>query len=147
MIHHSKELEINASVETVWATLARFMHIDEFAPYVTSVDALSVNHDGLGAKRRCHFDNGTSLVEQVIAWSSNHSYRVHLSEMDAMPLIASEAEIKIQALDAGRTLVTWSMDYSVKYGALGWLLGQTLMKMMMGKVLVANLKGLAASIT
>ena len=38
--------------------------------------------------------------------------------------------------------MTWSMDYRVKYGPLGWLLGQT----MMGKVLDGNLKGLADNV-
>ena len=37
----------------------------------------------------------------------------------------------------------WGMDYRVKYGPVGWLLGQSMMKMMMGKILDGNLKGLA----
>ena len=127
MIHHSKQLEINAPTDAVWAVLSRFMHIDEFAPFATSVDALSGNYAGIGAKRRCHFDNSTSLVEQVIAWPPNQSYRVRLSEMDAMPMTACEAEISIAPIGAGCILVTWGMVYSVKYGPLGWLLGQTMM--------------------
>ena len=39
--------------------------------------------------------------------------------------------------------MTWTFDYRVKYGPLGWLMGQTLVKMMMGKIIDANLKGLA----
>ncbi len=35
------------------------------------------------------------------------------------------------------------MDYRVKFGPFGWLLGQTMMKLMMGKILDGNLKGLA----
>jgi hypothetical protein len=40
-------------------------------------------------------------------------------------------------------MVIWDMDYRVKFGPFGWLLGQTMMKMMMGKILDGNLKGLA----
>lgn len=37
----------------------------------------------------------------------------------------------------------WHVDYRVKYGPLGWLMGQTMMKMMMGKIIDANLQGLS----
>ena len=42
--------------------------------------------------------------------------------------------------------VTWGIDYRVKYGPVGWLLGQTLMKLMMGKILDGNLNGLAKKV-
>lgn len=38
------------------------------------------------------------------------------------------------------------MEYRVKFGPIGWLLGQTAMKMMMGKILDGNLKGLAGKV-
>jgi len=40
-------------------------------------------------------------------------------------------------------MVIWDLDYRVKFGPFGWLLGQTMMKMMMGKIIDGNLKGLA----
>ncbi len=63
-----------------------------------------------------------------------------------MPLHEAYAEIAIEPLGSERARVTWSMDYRVKYGPFGWLLGQTLMKMMMGKILDGNLSGLASSV-
>lgn len=65
MIHYERTLEIDATPDDVWAVLGRFMHIDEFAPLIKSVDALTDGEDGIGSKRRNHFDNGTSLVEEV----------------------------------------------------------------------------------
>ncbi|MGI9390480.1 MAG: SRPBCC family protein [Boseongicola sp.] len=143
MIHHERTLEINASLDAIWEVIGRFMHIDEFAPLVKSVDALTEGEDGVGSKRRCHFDNGTSLVEEVTEWEPNRRYRVQLSEMAAMPLHEAYAELSVEPLDAGKSRVTWSMDYHVKYGPFGWVLGQTMMKMMMGKIIDGNLKGLA----
>ncbi len=119
------------------------MHIDEFAPLITSVETLTEGEDGIGSKRRNHFDNGTSVVEEVTAWDEGRSYRVCLSEMDAMPLHEAYSEMSIEPIDNGGSLVMWDMDYRVKFGPLGWLLGQTMMKMMMGKILDGNLKGLA----
>lgn len=143
MIHHQRSLDIPATSDAIWAVISRYMHIDEFAPLVTSVDALTTGDNGIGSKRRCHFDNGTSVVEQVTAWKPNHSYRVRLMEMEAMPLHHAEAELSLTPMLNGHTRVTWSMDYRVKFGPLGWLLGQTMMKLMMGKILDGNLKGLA----
>ncbi len=143
MIHYERTLDIDAKPEAVWAVISRFMHIDEFAPQIKSVDALTDGEDGVGSKRRCNFDNGTSVVEEVTQWEEKQSYRVRLSEMTAMPLNEMHAELSVEPLDSARTRVTWGMDYSVKYGPFGWLLGQTMMKLMMGKVLDGNLEGLA----
>ncbi|WP_299984639.1 SRPBCC family protein [uncultured Ruegeria sp.] len=146
MIHHEKYLDINARPEDIWAVLGRFMHIDEFAPQVTSVDALTSGADGVGSKRRCHFENGTSLVEEVTSWDANQGYSVQLSDMAAMPLNEAYATVAISPLADNRSRVTWSMDYRMKYGPLGWLMGQTLMKIMMGRVLAENLSALAEKV-
>ncbi len=60
-----------------------------------------------------------------------------------MPLHEAHAELAVEPLDNGRARVKWGMDYRVKYGPFGWLMGQTMMKLMMGKILDGNLKGLA----
>jgi len=143
MIHHERTLEIDATPEGVWAVLGRFMHIDEFAPLVASVDALTDHEDGMGSRRRCHFDDGTSVVEEVTGWEANRWYRVRLSEMSAMPLHEASAEVSVQPIEDGRSRVRWAMDYRVKFGPFGWLLGQTMMKMIMGRILDGNLRGLA----
>ena len=143
MIHFERTLEIDATPEAVWAVLGRYMHIDEFAPLVKSVDALTDGEDGVGSKRRCHFENETSVVEEVTAWVPNRKCRVQLSEMAAMPLHEAHAEIAVEPIGHGKSKLTWCMEYRVKFGPFGWLLGQTLMKMMMGKILDGNLNGLA----
>ncbi len=140
-----RKLTIDATPDAVWAVLGQFMHIDRFAPQIVSVEALSAGADGLGSKRRNHFANATSVVEEVTAWKPGQGYSVELSEMDKMPLHRARADIEITPV-AGRSSVTWSFDFRVKFGPLGWLLGQTMMKMMMGKIIDANLAGLAETI-
>ncbi len=106
MIHHERTLDIHATPDTVWAVLSRFMHIDEFAPLVKSVDALTDGEDGISSKRRCHFDNGTSVVEEVTEWEANRGYRVRLSEMAAMPVHEMQAELSVGPLEGGQSRVT-----------------------------------------
>jgi len=143
MIHHQRSLDIDATPEAVWAVIARYMHIDEFAPFVVSVDALTDGENGMGSKRRNHFDNGTSIVEEVIEWEPGRGYRIRGSEFAPLPFHVMLAGVFATQLSSGRSTVTWSIGYRVKYGPFGWLLGQTVMKRALGKVLHANLKGLA----
>jgi carbon monoxide dehydrogenase subunit G len=143
MIHYQRTLNIDATPAALWAVISRFMHIDEFAPQIQSVDALTEGNDGVGSKRRCNFTDGSSLVEEVTEWQANRSYRVQLLEMTSMPLHDAYAELVLEALENGQTKVIWSMDYQVKYGPFGWLLGHTMMKLMMKKVLDSNLQSLA----
>lgn len=142
MIHFQRSLTIDAAPEAVWAVLSRYMQIHEFAPQIASVDALTTGDIGLGSKRRNHFANGTTLVEEVTAWKPGEGYTVKLSDMAAMPLHEACSEVRITP-SGGRSAVTWTFNYRVKYGPVGWLMVQTLMKMMMGKIIDGNLKGLA----
>ncbi len=142
MIHLERSLTMDAARDAVWAVLGRYMHIDEFAPRITSVDALTDGEVGLGSKRRNHFANGTSLVEEVTEWKPGAGYTVKLSEMAAMPLHEACSEVRITPA-GGRSKVTWTFDYRVKFGPIGWLMGQTLMNVKMGKIIDANRRGFA----
>lgn len=142
MIHIQRTCTIDAPPEAVWAVLGRYMHVDEFSPLITSVDALTDGEDGLGSKRRNHFENGTSLVEEVTVWEPNKCLTVRLSDMAGTPLRDAYAPTTIEPLGGNRSKVTWGLDIQVKYGPLGWLMGQTMMRMMMGKIIAGNLKGL-----
>jgi len=143
MIHFERTLKIQATTEAVWAILGDFMHIDDFAPEIESVDALTKGRNGIGSKRRNNFKNGTSMVEEIIEWDPKKRFRVKMSEMGSMPLHEAYSAMSIEPSDGGASMVTWDMDYRVKLGPFGWLLGQTMMKMMMGKIIDGNLKGLA----
>lgn len=147
MIHRARSLEINAMPEVIWAELARYMHVDEFAPFVVSVDALTSGDDGLGSTRRNNFANGTSITEEVIEWVPNRKMGIKGSEFGTLPFRSADAIISLAPASRGKTKVTWSLDYTVKNGFFGWLLGQTIMKYSLGKVIDANLKGLAKSVS
>lgn len=142
MLHVESTRTIAATPASVWATLADYMAIDVIAPEVVKVDVLSDNATGLGAKRRCHFPNGTSLVEEAITWTEGRGYRAAMLEMGKIPFKIAEAEIRLTPTSDGKTHVHWCIDYQPKFGPLGWLMGATLMKPQLRKVLNGNLKGL-----
>ena len=142
MIHNERNLDIDATPEDVWAVLGRYMHMHEFAPRIESIDALTDGEDGVGSKRRCNFGDGTSVVEEVTEWEANHLYRVRLVEMGPMPVKEAHATLSVQPLDGGRSRMKMAMDYRMKFGPIGWLMGQTMMKAMMGKIFEGVLNGL-----
>jgi carbon monoxide dehydrogenase subunit G len=147
MIHLERTLEIDAPPDDVWALLGNFMHADEFGPELESIDALTDGADRAGSKRRSNFTNGTSLVEEILEWEPERRYhRIQLSEMSSMPLDDAYSRMYVEPTDNGLSMVTWDFDFRVKYGPFGWLLGQTMMKMMMSKVIDANLEGLSEKV-
>jgi len=143
MIHFERSLEIDAKPVKIWEVLSNFMHIDEFAPEIKSVDELTKGKNGVGSKRRNHFNNGNSMIEEVTEWSEGESFKVKMSEMGPMPLKAAYSTVSIELIGKEKSKVTWDFDYEVKYGPLGWIMGQTMMKMIMGKVVNGNLQGLS----
>jgi len=143
MINRTRSLEINATPEALWDILGRYMHIDEFAPFVKSVDALTDGEDGVGSIRRNNFENGTTMVEEVIEWQPHRSLRVKGSEFGSLPFREVIATVSLSPLGKSRSNAVWTLDFRVKYGPFGWLLGQLVMKRSMGTFLDANLKGLA----
>lgn len=146
MITTERTLEVDAPADRVWAVLGRFMHIDEFHPRVTRVDALSEASTGVGACRRCHFKDGSSVVEKVIDWQDGRAYRAELSEF-ALPLKKAIATLSVEPLDGGRSRLTMRMDYQVKYGPIGWVMGKTMMARMMGRLFLVVLRGLEERVT
>ena len=147
MIHFERTLEIDATPDDVWAVCSNFMHIDEFAPEIVTTDALTDGEDGIGSKRRNHFKNGSSMVEEITEWEpAKRRYRFQLSEMEPMPLHEAYSAISVEPTDNGGAMVIMDMDFRVKYGPFGWIMGQTMMKTMMSKIFDANLKGLAEKV-
>ena len=147
MIHFERTLEIDATPDAVWAVLGNFMQVDEFAPEIVSVDALTDGDVGTGSKRRNHFKNGSSLVEEITEWEpAKRRFRLQMLEMESIPLHEGYSAMSVEPRTNGGSKVVWDMDYRVKFGPLGWLLGQTVMKMMMGKIIDGNLKGLAEKV-
>lgn len=145
MIRFERSLQMDATPEQVWAVMGRFMHIDAFAPEIARVEALTEEVDGVGASRRCHFVKGGALVETVTNWEDGRSYRVALSEFGAIPMKQAFADLRIEPR-GGAARVVWAMEYQMKMGPLGWLMGQTMVRRSIGKVIDVNLEALAARV-
>lgn len=134
----SKTLSIQARHDRVWEALADYQNIHRFHPSVETVDQLSSEDRGVGAVRRCNFYDGTSIVEQITDWQEGRSLTVELSEFN-FPFKAAKARISARPDGDDRTEVTFEMEIAPKYGPLGWLMTNVMMRPMMkgmfGKIL------------
>ena len=132
---------ISLPAREVWRHLADFSGVARYHPFVETADQLSENNDGVGARRKCNFYDGNSVVERVIEWEQGRRQRIELSEI-SMPMKRAVAEFNLVQRGERETEVTMSMNFTPKFGPMGALMGVMMMKPMMRKMFGGILQGL-----
>jgi len=85
---------------------------------------------GVGAARRCTLYDGGSIVETVTVFEPNSRVRLVGSEF-SMPLHTLELEFTFEQDGSNKTKASCTIEYVVKFGLIGRLLGELMMKPMM----------------
>ena len=143
MAHHvENSIKVNLPAQKVWHILENFSSIENFATTIQTSPIVGDKKSGLGAKRRCHFYDGSSLVEEIIDFHEGQGYKMDLSE-HSLPLKSMQAEMKVKQIDANTSEISMASDFVVKGGPIGWLMGSLLMRPMMKGVFKKVLSGLA----
>jgi hypothetical protein len=143
MSHHvEQEIRINAPASKVWEVLGDFASVEHFSTGVDRSPLLPGKTEGVGTKRICYFYDKTSVVEEITRFEDGKSFDVVLTEY-SMPLKSLHATMGVRAVSNTTSDIYMSMDYVVKFGPLGWVMGVLLMRPMMNKVMKGVLKGLA----
>ena len=140
MSHVQRSHTINAALAPTWAAVSKMGAVENWHPNVASEAILSVADAGIGASRRVEFQDGNSAVETVTEESALEFTTMELAEV---PLL-KDAKVTISTKEkgAGTTEVTFSINYGVKMGPLGWLLDAAMMKRVFGKAFESALEGL-----
>jgi len=143
MAHHVETtLRVNAPAEKVWEALRDFSSIERFSSNVESSPIVGDKTGGLGTKRKCTFYDKSTVVEEIVEYEEGSSFRIELSEY-SMPLKSLRAQMGVTPVDDKTSDAHFAMDFVVKYGPLGWLMGNVMMKPMMTRITKDILKGLA----
>jgi len=137
-----KSMKFNIPAASIWNTLENFAGIEKYAPTIKSSPIVGEQQTGLGAKRRCTFADGSSLVETIVEYEEGEGYRMALSEY-SFPLKYMFADIYVKPVDEQSSEVTMSSDFLVKAGPLGWLMGFFLMRPIMKGAFKKVMSGLA----
>ena len=141
MIHAKASCTVPASQEEVFTLIADLTTVEKYHPLVTHVDLVSDHKSGLGATRICHFTDGTSVKEKVIETNDTNSFKVELADY-SFPMKEFFAEMTAVPRGDKQTEVTLKAHYKVKYGLVGYLMGVTMMKIMMARIFHNVLSGL-----
>ncbi len=64
--HIEQKLLVNISADKLWAVLNDFGGIDRYSPTIQNSPLIGDQNSGLGAKRKCEFYEGGSVVEEII---------------------------------------------------------------------------------
>jgi len=143
MSHHTeKSIKVNVPAAKIWQVLADFSSVEKFATTIKSSPIVGEVSSGLGAKRLCTFNDGSSLVEEIVDYQEGQGFKMVLSEF-SLPLKSMHAEMKVKALDANSSEIYMSSEFVVKAGPLGWLLGHLVMRNVMKGVFKTLMSGLA----
>jgi len=143
MAHHcEKTLKVNVPAEKVWQVLEDYSRIENFAMTIKSSACVNDISSGLGAQRSCTFNDGSSLVEEIIEYKEGQGYKMDLSN-HSMPLKSMQSEMKVTAIDENSSEIYMSADFIVKGGPLGWVMGHLIMRPVMKSIFMKVMSGLA----
>lgn len=133
---------LTASVPQVWEKLADFGGIHR---YSGGVEASPINpgtpETGLGAERNCALYDGNHIQERITEFRPQERLALEVFET-SMPLAEAMASFDLKATEAGGCELTMTMNYTVKYGPVGWLMDQ----LMLRKAMSSSLERLLAAL-
>lgn len=117
--------EVNATIEDVWHAWDDFGNIANFHPGLKSSHLINGSEaTGLGAERQCNLKDGKNYIqERVVAYVPNKRLSVDIYS-GTMPLKSALATIELRELGPNRTQVRMKMDYQMRFGILGRVMGQ-----------------------
>ncbi len=143
MTHHIEQtITVSIPAAELWQVLEDFSSVEKFATTIKTSPIINEINSGLGAKRLCTFNDGSSLVEEIIEFQDGQGFKMKLSEF-SLPLKNMNAEMRVKEIDANSSELYMSSDFVVKAGPLGWLLGILVMRPMMKGVFKKLMTGLA----
>ena len=132
--------DLNHDAKTVWDLLDDFGSIYKYNPGVKSSELLTEKQTGIGAKRICKFYDGTSLKEEITQYKSGKGYTFELSEF-SLPLKKAYTKFEVVPVNSGHSRIKVSLQFTPKFGPVGWLMANLMMKPMLKKALSGLLKG------
>lgn len=118
------EIKIKAPIEKVWNILTNLTEVGMYNPYVKSVQSLSKEKE-IGASRECQLEQGFAK-DRITAMNELKSISMEMYESD-FPLKYMKWTYYLSFKNGITSLKTIS-EYKVKYGFLGIILNQIVMK-------------------
>ena len=123
-IHH--EAQANCPPERVWALLSDLEAVRRYNPTVRTAAVQGLRRTGVGAVRACDLVPKGRVVERVTHWEDGRAVGIELAESD-WPIHFMRWITRVEPA-GNSTQIKQSLEYKVKFGPLGWLLDNLVMK-------------------
>jgi len=116
-----KIIEIDAPIDLVWNKISNLADIQNWTKTVIESHFHTEKHRGIGAGRTCDVKGFGTLVENVIEWNENESFRLSL---EGLPFFIDEASggWRLEAIGENRTRATTFIDVTTRFWPLGVLM-------------------------
>ena len=124
IIHH--EVRADCPPERVWALLSDLEAVQRYNPTVRAAKVQGERRTGVGAERSCDLVPKGRVVERVTHWEDGRAVGLEVAESD-WPIHFMRWVTRVEPRGTG-TQITQSLEYQVKFGPLGWLLDNLVMK-------------------
>ena len=121
-----QSVTIDSNLKDVWHIFSDMAGIVNYHPWVIRSPLLSDCKTGVGASRRCEFQDNTSVVETITDLREYEYIKMVLSETP-MPMKSGKVTASFQSKGVG-TELTIEMDVKVGLGPLGWIIGPLMMR-------------------
>ena len=141
MSHVQKTQVINAPIGPTWAAVSKLGAVQDWHPNVARATVLTSDDSGVGASRRVEFQDGRGSVETVIEESEQQFTKMDMSAESPLEKIVVTIHTKERSAEA--TEVTFTVDYGMKYGPIGWVIDALMIKRLFRKAFDSALAGLA----
>ncbi len=141
MARFTEEIRIDAPQARVWEVLADLGSIYKWNPGVSRSYSTSDDARGNGATRHCDlYGRKAYLEERAFDWREGEGYTIDIYETN-LPIRRNTVQFSVDA-HGDSTIVRVTPDYALKFGPLGWLLDQLLVRRQLKRGMADLLAGL-----
>ena len=123
-IHH--EVRANCPPGKVWALLSDLEAVQRYNPTVRTATVQGGRRTGVGAERACELVPKGRVVERVTHWEDGRAVGLEVAQSD-WPIHFMRWITRVEPAGSS-TRITQSLEYKVKFGPVGWLLDNLVMK-------------------
>lgn len=133
-------LTIDAPKNEVWDVLADFNNVYTWAPSVEHSAGLNDKYQQVGSGRVCSVKGFGEITEKVTEWQDQQLFAFTVEASGPLNNALSHWQLSDSA--NGKTKITVTLKYDVKFGVLGSLLHALVMKKQLNKTLTQILSAL-----
>ena len=133
---------INKPANKVWQTLDNFADVYKYHPHVKHSESINDVPTGVGAERTCHFEDGNKIKERIIGYEKGKEYTVDVFDNGSFPVAKAIGRLKVNSVGENSSDVLFTMSFQPKFGPIGWIMAQLIMKNQFAKILSSVLQGL-----